>query len=590
MVMTFPGDHDSGLEELLRSVLKGEADGISPAGDGLGRIQQRIAARRSRRLWLRPVAVLGAVTVAAGAGFAAYALSSHPDESASVLIKPTTPVPSTAATTPPTSPTPTLAPTAPVFPATAFYPFTSAAGEQSWEAQRGPATQPWVVDPVAEAKDFVARFVLADGVTDVLAKQVSGSTAAVTLGRTMTDGSSARPISVTTVRLQRFGKAWLVLGADDARGNLAITSPAAGAAVTSPVTVSGPGFGVDEAVQVDVRAIGAPWLTASRGQASFGNGVAQWSTTVAFSPPADPRGAVVVVENSAADGGPSRIAVTPVTFAPEQTGYPAYFYGVKDNRVTKFSARSGAAVAYLTAAGAGVVTDPQLASDRIYFLSGSGTCANVLRSVPTSGGASTLVASPKAGYSITSFAVTPDNTKTALFETSCLGTATPQGLLVSTDNAGSQTHTVPFDSFPPELIGDPSWEPDGRHLDTAMVTGMNATTIRYDAFAAKAWGDGNNPCSGGSSLRGRPTVVDADTSGAVWVGMQNGGAIDVERCLAGTPRLMFTVANAGPADIAVAGSGTAVLVSDSAGHVWRWTQGGTVTQLSPSVPVTRLTW
>ena len=589
--MSFPGDHDSGLEELLRSALKGEADGISPAGDGLGRIQQRIATRRSRRSWLRPVAVVGTAAVAAGAGFTAYVLTTPPADRESVLINPATPVPSSDATTPTAGPTPSQTTAAPAFPATAFYPFASAAAEQSWEAQRGSTTQPWVVDPIAEAKDFVASFVQATGVTTVLDKQVDAKTAAVTLGRMLSDGSSQRPVPVTTVRLEKFGKAWLVLGADDARGNLAISSPAAGAAVTSPVTVSGPGFGVDEAVQVDVRAIGAPWLTASRGQASFGNGVTRWSTTVAFSPPADPRGAVVVVDNSMADGGPGRIAVTPVTFAPESTGYPAYFYGVKNNRVTKFSARSGAAISYLTGPGLGAVSDPHLARDRVYYLSGAASaCANALRSVPIDGGASTLVATPKPGYAITSFAVTPDNAKTALFETSCVGTATPRGLLVSTDNGSAQSHTVPFDSFPPELIGDPAWEPDGTHLDVAVVTGMNAAAFRFDAFTAKTWTDGNGPCAGNGNVRGRPQVVDVDTSGAVWVGLESGDAIDVERCLAGTPQLMFTVAKAGPADIAVAGSGTAVLVTDSAGHVWRWTQGGTVTRLSPSVPVTQLTW
>jgi hypothetical protein len=296
------------------------------------------------------------------------------------------------------------------------------------------------------------------------------------------------------------------------------------------------------------------------------------------------------MDSSAADGGPSRIAVTPVTFASETTGYPAYFYAVKNNRVTKFSARSGAAVSYLTGPDVRTVSDPQVTSDRVYYLSGSG-CANTLRSVPIDGGASTLVATAKAGYSITSFAVTPDDTKSALFETSCVGTTTPRGQLVSTVIASSTSNTVSFDAFPPELIGDPAWEPDATHLDATVLTGMSSHPFRYDAFAAKAWGDGTNPCSGAGSVDGMPRVLDVDTSGAVWVGLASGNAIDVERCIGGTPRLMFTVAaKGGLADLAVAGSGGAVLVTDTAGHVWRWSQGGNVVELSPSVPINQLSW
>jgi hypothetical protein len=589
--MTFPRDPDSSLEELLRNALQGEADSISPAGDGLARIQQRVAARRSQRFWLRPVAVVGAAAVAGGAGFTAYALTAHPDTNDSVSAKPSTPVPSTLVTTPTTSPTPTISAPTTAFPASAFYPFTSAAAEGSWEAQKGATAQPWITDPVAEAKDFIAKFVLADGVDTVTAKQVGSKTASVTLGRMLSDGGSQRPHDVTTVHLQRYGKAWLVLGATDAGGFLKVASPASGARITSPVTVSGPGFGADEAVQVDVRAIGATFLTASRGQAQFGSGVPTWSTTTTFSPPADPRGAVVVIEDSEADGGPGRIAVTGVRFATDTTGYPAYFYAVKDDRVTKFSARTGASVSYLTQPEpGGGASDPQVVGDRVYYLSGSGTCANALKSVPTTGGASTLVASPRVGYVISSYAVTSDQQKTALFETSCLGTDTPRGLLVSSDRGSSQSHTVNFDSFPPQVVGDPSWEPDSIHLDAIVQTGTAAHGARYDAFAAKDWGDSVTLCSSGGA-DGFPEAVETDSSGAQWFAKRTGDAIAVERCIGTTPRVMFTVTgNRQPADLDVAGSGGAALVTDTDGHVWRWTQGGSVVQLSPKTTFTQLSW
>src|SRR4051794_12721922 len=180
--MTYPRDPDSSLEELLRSTLHGEAETVTPSGDGLARIQQRTAAR-GRRLWLRPVAVVGGAAVAAAAGFTAYAVTSS-QQSGRDTVTANNP-PSLPPTTPPATPTTSTTPTAPVapaFPASAFYPFTSAAQEQSWEAQRGPVAQPWIVDPVAEAKNFVKSYVLADGIDQVMGSHLGKRTATVTLG------------------------------------------------------------------------------------------------------------------------------------------------------------------------------------------------------------------------------------------------------------------------------------------------------------------------------------------------------------------------------------------------------------------------
>src|SRR3954471_18280308 len=98
--MTYPRDPDGGLEELLRSTLHGEAETVTPSGDGLTRIQQRTAAR-GRRLWLRPVAVVGGAAVAAAAGFTAYAVTSanHHDNDTLVSKQPTI-IPSTSGVVP----------------------------------------------------------------------------------------------------------------------------------------------------------------------------------------------------------------------------------------------------------------------------------------------------------------------------------------------------------------------------------------------------------------------------------------------------------------------------------------------------------
>src|SRR5438270_3420244 len=422
--MTNPRDPDSGLEELLRSSLHGEAETISPSGDGLARIQQRTAAR-GRRLWLRPVAVVGGAAVAAVAGFTAYAVTSaHHDGHDSVLAHNPTVVPSTPTASVSTTPTKTPA-VGPVFPAKAFYPFTSAAQEKSWEAQRGFVAQPWIIDPVAEAKNFIKSYVLADGVATAMGTHIGNRTATVTLGRTISDASSKHPVKVTTVQLQRFGKAWLVTGAADPNGNLKVSSPTAGTHVSSPLTVTGPAYGVDESIRVDVATIGTRFSAAS-GQASFGNGSAPWSTSVAFAPPADPRGAIVVTEDSAADGGPARIVVNGVTFDNAQTGYPAYFYAVKNNRITKFSARNGAAISYLTPPELAptTVSDTQVDGDQVYFLGGP-SCVNSIQSVPVTGGDPTTVATADPGYEISGYSVGGSPKVNTFYETACVPNTSP---------------------------------------------------------------------------------------------------------------------------------------------------------------------
>src|SRR3954464_5269494 len=593
--MTNPREPDSRLEDLLRSSLHGEAETISPSGDGLARIQQRTAAR-GRRLWLRPVAVVGGAAVAAVAGFTAYAVTSPSHSgSDSLLSKQPTVVPSTPQTSPfPTATTSSTPPPAgPVFPATAFYPFTSAAQEQSWEAQRGYVAQPWVLDPVASAKKFVQQYVQATDVKTVLSQHVAGKNAAITLGRSIADASSLRPVKVTTVQLQRFGKAWLVVAALDPTGYLKISSPSGGAHVASPVTVTGSAFGVEEVVHVDVATIGTRFST-SPGQAQFGNGTKSWSTSVAFAQPADPRGAVLVTENSLADSGTSRIVVKGVTFNSEQSGYPQYFYGIKNDRVTKFSSRTGDAISYLTAAEpGGGASDPQLVGDRVYYLSGSGTCTNALRYVPTSGGPSQPAGGTgnawdsDDGYVITHCSVRDDKVS-AVYETACDSGTTPAAKLIVhyfINDSAPATWTKNYASVPPGLVNDPSWYSDF-HFDAIVRTGTQNSVMRLNADGAFMTNDGEPACAGYDVATGEPDATQVDANGYVWLATRTGSSMDVVRCIGSTARVMFTVAgDRQPADLSVAGSGGAALLTDIDGHVWRWTMGGNVTQLLPSVPV-----
>lgn len=587
-------DRDVRLEELLRTSLYDEADTIVPAGDGLSRIQGRVTTRRARAAWWHPMAALGGVAVVAVAGFAAYALTRAPSHPSSISTTNTgdntTPTPEASTSTPP-------APVVvkPTFPRSAFYPFTSEAAEQQWVAQDGPSKQPWVGDPEQLAKTFVASFVQQSGVTDVYARNIADRTATITLGRTLHDGNRSVPVKVTTVSMVRFDKAWLVVGASDAEGSLKVTNPKAGQKLTSPAFVAGPGFGVDENVRVDVRTVSGIARTGDVPTVGFGNGTPQWSTTVPFSAP-DPRGAVVVVELSAADGGPSRITAVGVNFATVQpASYPQYFYGVKNGRVTKFSSRTGSPISYLTApVPGGGASDPQLVGDHVFYLEGAGTCVNALRSVPVGGGSPATVASPDPGYVISGYGVFGNDTRINSYaETSCDPAVAPQGRLVFdtiVNGTNPQRTAVDFDSFPPQVVDDPSWAADGRHVIAVVHTGTQAQVRQYDAYHSAKVDDATTPCGYDPSL-GLPTATQVDNEGAVWFATQTGSGMQVLRCAGGQTSTAFTVTGTDtPADLAVADNGQAVLLTDTSGAVWRWTAGGVATQVQTSVPQPQLTW
>jgi hypothetical protein len=576
------------MDELLRSALGAEAETVVPRGDGLARIQQRVAARRSRRLWLAPVAALASLLVVGGAAFAAYSVTHQPSHDTQQILPAESQSP-----TPDATPTPSPAATAtqqPVvtFPGFAFYPFTSPQQELSWERASGPAAQPWFLDATATAQHFVTDFVGETSTATVVSRALGTEQATVTLGRPAPEGSGTLP--VTVVHLQKFQRAWLVTAADDARGQLSVSTPAGGATLHSPVTVTGPAFGVDEAARVDIRTTDGVVAIGSTG--SFGSGSRSWSARLSWPAASAPRGAVVVTEASAADGLPARIVAVPVSFdAAVVQPYPAYFYGIKDGRVTEYSARDGATVRYLTAAEpGGGASDPQRDGDTVYYLAGSGTCANALMSIPATGGSATQTAASPSGYVITGYGV--HGRSIALYETACASGTSPQAQLVLTtpiDDTNTRTSTIAYDAPPPGVVGDPAWQPDGAHVDVVLRTG-NEAEVRAYAFDATDPNSGSTPCS--HTPDGLPQALTTTADGTVLVAAQTGAGTRVSRCSAGTVTTLFTVAGAQtPHDLSVTQDASAVLLTDSNGGVWRWdAASGHATQLHPKVPQPDVSW
>ena len=587
---------DSSFEELIRGAMAEEADTIVPAGDGLSRIQHRIRSRESRVRWFRPALALGSVALLAAAGIGVATIIRHSgnDQVGISNANSSTPLPSESASTEPAVVTQP-------FPAQAIFPFTSVTAEQGWQQdyEQGSGSQ-WEADPSQVALQWVQNFLDQPSVDRVVTTTDDNGDKLVTLGRLMQVETHA-VVSVTTVRLVPYDKAWIVTGASDPQSLLSFNTPTAGATVLTPLTVAGPAFGVDEVAKVDVRDATS---TTSYGSdtASFGNGSGQWVAHVNFNRPTSPIGVLVATDISAADGGPSRIAAQQVRFAPAAANQPPpYFYAVKNNRITQFASRTGDSIRYLTTEqpGGGLL-DPQVYGDAVYYLQGAGTCANALMKVPTSSdgsAAGTSVASPDNGYVISSYAVSA--TSVSIFESACDPARSPQGRLVTnpignTGNSGATSHTIDFPAFPPTIIGDPTFDVSGsvEYLTAIVKTGMESSLVRYDVYNDTSPTPGRPACKGLGPEDGEPEAIESDAAGTLWIALRNGSSMNVMKCgPTGAPKIAFTIpGNDQPSDVDVTSDGSSVLLTDANGKVWRWDGSGNPDELTTSIPLPFVTW
>jgi hypothetical protein len=293
-----------------------------------------------------------------------------------------------------------------------------------------------------------------------------------------------------------------------------------------------------------------------------------------------------------ADGGPSRIVAQQVRFSPAEPHQPPpYFYAVKNNRITQFASRTGDPIKYLTSEQpGGGVDDPQVYGSDVYYLQGAGSCANALVKVATSADGSDngdVVASPETGYVITAYAVAGPYVTTV--QTACDPARSPQARLVTDANGGGKV--IKFDSLPPEIVGDPSWDltAEPAALDAFLRTGNAGYVARY------AYSENPNPtnaCPGLDINRGLPQALEVDANGTLWVALQTGDSMDVVSCGAkGKAKLAFTVQGQDqPVDLDMTSDGSAALLTDDHGKVWRWDGSGNPVQLNTSLPLTHVSW
>jgi len=476
----------------------------------------------------------------------------------------------------------------------AIFPFTTATAEEGWEQDYANGGTTWEADPAQVATHWVQDYLDQPSVNRVVDTTEDGGDRLVTLGRVL-QAESHQLFKVTTVRLTPYKNAWIVTGATDPNDFLSIDSPKPGGTVVTPVTVSGPSFGVDEVTQIDVRDATSE-TSYGTNNASFGNGSPPWRVAVNFNRPSSPIGVLVAVNTSAADGGPSRIVAQQVRFSPAEAHQPPpYFYAIKNDRITQFASRTGDPIHYLTAEQpGGGLEDPQVYGSDVYYLQGVGTCANALMKVATSADGSDngdVVASPQDGYIISSYAVSDAGVST--FEVACDPARSPQARLIMTPTHGEQ-NLIDFDALPPQIVGDPTYEQGATEttLDAFVRTGNAGYLARYSATEKSAT-PADHACSGLGPEDGMPQALEVDANGDLWVALQTGSSMDVVRCGPnGKPHSAFTIQGQDvPVDLDVTSDGSAVLLTDDNGKVWRWDGSGNPTELTQvAMPLTNVTW
>jgi hypothetical protein len=162
-------------------------------------------------------------------------------------------------------------------------------------------------DPVAAARAFAVDFV---GFTDpVVGPYRAGDSRS---GEVAVRAKSTGP--ATTVMVRRLGAdgSWCVIGA--ATDNVTVTSPAAGDAIASPVSVTGSALAWEGNVNGEIRQDGTRAPLGTGVFTGGGDVMRPFSGSISYSAPSQPYGALVLVTHSAEDGRVWQATVQRVAF------------------------------------------------------------------------------------------------------------------------------------------------------------------------------------------------------------------------------------------------------------------------------------
>jgi hypothetical protein len=237
-------------EDRLRQILLAEAEELIPAGDGLRRIEQRLADRRTLRSRLVPAVAIAAIVLVAGAAAVTVSLT---DDGA--LLPPgrhTTPAPTTCTGGLCEEPKPS-----PSLPTTAVttsgdgvpvWPFTTDLQAAHWAANK--SSRPWASDPVAVTQHLMDDYLKLPG----RATRRSDNDPDIAVVVVTAGGRT-----VSQVRLERVGGdgpddpgPWSVTGATSP--SITVTQPHDGDDVRSPINVAGTASDPDTSVHLRLMA------------------------------------------------------------------------------------------------------------------------------------------------------------------------------------------------------------------------------------------------------------------------------------------------------------------------------------------------
>jgi hypothetical protein len=575
--MTDDRTEDARAEDALRRVLSIEAQQVQPTGDGLSRIQQRVGARHSRMSWLRPVLAGAAAVIVVGGAVGGYAVAHNGNGNQTLKVSDSG------------SPTPPVV-TSGDYPTAAIFPFTNVTDEQNWEQEYAQGSMPFASDPTAVTESWIEHYLLQKGDFSFSAG-TDASQSNVTVSRTVGTDSHV----VTVVHLVKYDNAWLVTGASDPAGELQFSDPAANTAVTSPLTVDGPAYGVDEQATVEIRNAETPDLFGQASTGPFGSGSAQWSASVPFTATSD-AGVVVATVASAADGKVGTLAAEKVTFGSNghAVSTAGAAYAVEGGTIVMLDPSTGDSEGPVPGV-TGTVVEARELNGALYYTVRVGDCLPTLYSIPLAGGTPKAVASAEdPDYGIVGFDITPDGTKLAYFESSgCNQSMAGKGKLVFVSLADDSTRTIAFPSEPPAIFGDPVWESDGVHVDAFVRTGMQGYLARYDATQGDSQTPSTNACEGFNPGGGiAEAALTTGPDGTLWFAWQTGTGIQVVSCANGQAKVAFTTKqNDTPTAISVNSQGE-VLLTGTSGNAWTWqgTNGAQAEELHGAPGATYLTW
>ena len=134
--------------------------------------------------------------------------------------------------------------------------------------------------------------------------------------------------------------------------------------------------------------------------------------------------------------------------------------------------------------------------------------------------------------------------------------------------------------------------PDLEYLTAIVKTGTQSSIVRYDVYGDTSATPDRRACKGLGPEDGEPEAIERDTSGTLWIALRTGSSMSVMRCEPNhSPTVAFTVpGNDQPVDLDVADDGSAALLTDYTGKVWRWDGSGNPEALPTSLPLDHVSW